>query len=677
MRPLRLRGKLLLVSAVLLALPWLGYRYLQETRQFLYAGQERAQTLAAQALATVLPARLELYTTAAAVRLDEAEVFYAYPLTQPIEIDGYGEDWKGLRDHARRFAEHGDLDLGFDLVMGVRDDHLYLFLHVDDERIVYRHPGGRRLDDGDHVRLALIDPRGQLQRLLITTDGPGAVAAYPVGPDWGSPLTERPLRGPSGQWQPLDTGYDLELALPLSLLGPTRRLRLEVADVDDPKTRSLEGVLGTLPADADTRLNNVVLRSPELEAMLHGLERSGARMWVVDRDGRVRAQAGTLGSPGLRDLTVETERRQEPSVRQALAGRAAIERRPTADGHGEIIMATYPIRSEQEVRGAVVVEQGTGDILALQRRALERLGLVTLGVGTLLVTALMLFASRLAYRIRRLNREANAAIDPLGRIHHGRLRAEDRAGDELGDLSRNITALLQRLTRYTRFLEGMPRMLRHEINNPLNAISTSLQNLGADTQQLGESPYMHSAQRGVSRIGRIVQALTEAASLEDALRSEARAPLALDALLRDYVTHCRIQYPQRRFALHMQGGPCVVMANDFRMEQLLDKLTDNAVDFAPEGGLIEFALDRAPPWVELSVHNEGPGLSPRLAKDLFDSLVSARKGEQRDVVHMGMGLYVVRTIAEHHGGGVRAYDYQDPSGVAVVVRLPAAHLRNA
>jgi signal transduction histidine kinase len=526
--------------------------------------------------------------------------------------------------------------------MGVRDDHLYLFLHVDDERIVYRHPGGRRLDDGDHVRLALIDPRGQLQRLLITTDGPGAVAAYPVGPDWGSPLTERPLRGPSGQWQPLDTGYDLELALPLSLLGPARRLRLEVADVDDPRTRFLEGILGTLPADADTRLNNVVLRSP-----------------------------------GLRDLTVETERRQEPSVRQALAGRAAIERRPTADGHGEIIMATYPIRSEQGVRGAVVVEQSTGEILALQRRALERLGLVTLGVGTLLITALMLFASRLAYRIRRLSKEANAAIDPLGRIHHGRLRAEGRAGDELGDLSRNMTALLQRLARYTRFLEGMPRMLRHEINNPLNAISTSLQNLGADTQQLGESPYMHSAQRGVSRIGRIVQALTKAASLEDALRSEARAPLALDALLRDYAAHCRIQYPQRRFALHMQGGPCVVMANDFRIEQLLDKLTDNAVDFAPEGGLSEFALDHTPPWVELSVHNEGPGLSPHLAEDLFDSLVSARKGEQRDVVHMGMGLYVVRTIAEHHGGGVRAYDYQDPSGVAVVVRLPAAQLRNA
>jgi signal transduction histidine kinase len=618
MRPLRLRGKLALVSAVLLALPWLGYRTPQETRQFLYAGQERAQTLAAQALATVLTARQDLFTTAAAVSPQEAEVFYAYPLAQPIQVDGYDEDWQGLQDHARRFADHDDPALGFDLVMGVRDGHLYLFLHVDDERIVYRHPGGPRLDDGDHVRLALIDPRGRLQRLLITSDGPGAVAAYPVGADWGSPLTQRPLHGPSGQWQPLDAGYDLELALPLSLLGPGRRLRLAVADVDDPRTRSLEGVLGTLPADTDNRLNTVVLRSPELEAMLHGLQRSGARVWVVDRDARVRAQAGTLGPPGLRDPASKTERRQEPSVRQALAGRAAIERRPTADGHGEIIMATHPIRSQQGVLGAVVVEQGTGDILALQRRALERLGLLTLGVGALLITALMLFASRLAYRIRRLSAEANAAIDPRGRIHHERLRSEGRAGDELGDLSRNITALLQRLTRYTRFLEGMPRMLRHEINNPLNTISTSLQNLGAETPQLGESPYMHSAQRGVSRIGRIVQALTEAASLEEALRSEARAPLALDTLLRDYVVHCRIQYPHRRFALHIQGGPCRVMAHDFRIEQLLDKLTDNAVDFTPEGDLIEFALDHTPPWVELSVRNEGPALPPQLAEDLFD-----------------------------------------------------------
>jgi hypothetical protein len=97
MRPLRLRGKLLLVSAVLLALPWLGYRYLQETRQFLYAGQERAQTLAAQALATVLPAGLELYTTAAAVRPDGAEVFYAYP-ARPAHRDR--RLWRGLEGAA-------------------------------------------------------------------------------------------------------------------------------------------------------------------------------------------------------------------------------------------------------------------------------------------------------------------------------------------------------------------------------------------------------------------------------------------------------------------------------------------------------------------------------------------------------------------------------------------------
>jgi signal transduction histidine kinase len=58
-------------------------------------------------------------------------------------------------------------------------------------------------------------------------------------------------------------------------------------------------------------------------------------------------------------------------------------------------------------------------------------------------------------------------------------------------------------------------------------------------------------------------------------------------------------------------------------------------------------------------------------------MVSARKRKQRDALHMGMGLYVVRAIAEHHGGSVRAYNRPDPVGVTIVVRLPAAQSRDA
>ena len=66
----------------------------------------------------------------------------------------------------------------------------------------------------------------------------------------------------------------------------------------------------------------------------------------------------------------------------------------------------------------------------------------------------------------------------------------------------------------------------------------------------------------------------------------------------------------------------------------------------------------------------GPTLLEKAEKSLFDSMVSHRGPQNR--LHFGLGLYVVRVIAEHHGGFVRAVNLADGSGVAIMVQLPVA-----
>jgi K+-sensing histidine kinase KdpD len=73
-------------------------------------------------------------------------------------------------------------------------------------------------------------------------------------------------------------------------------------------------------------------------------------------------------------------------------------------------------------------------------------------------------------------------------------------------------------------------------------------------------------------------------------------------------------------------------------------------------------------FLQISVANRGPILSAEAGKTLFDSMVSHRGPETR--LHFGLGLYVVRIIAEHHGGYVRAVNLADQSGVAIMVQLP-------
>jgi two-component system sensor histidine kinase ChvG len=104
---------------------------------------------------------------------------------------------------------------------------------------------------------------------------------------------------------------------------------------------------------------------------------------------------------------------------------------------------------------------------------------------------------------------------------------------------------------------------------------------------------------------------------------------------------------------------------------MLDKLVANAVEFAA-GGAIDIRLESADAEVRLAVANDGPPLPEGMAGRVFDSMVSVRAGGETSAPHLGLGLYIVRVIAQFHGGRAEAANKPDGSGVVVVVTLPPA-----
>ncbi len=106
---------------------------------------------------------------------------------------------------------------------------------------------------------------------------------------------------------------------------------------------------------------------------------------------------------------------------------------------------------------------------------------------------------------------------------------------------------------------------------------------------------------------------------------------------------------------------------------MLDKLVANAHEFATPGTAIAIRLARAGDAGRLTVENEGPALPRGMREQLFDSMVSVRPGTSGDVPHLGLGLYIVRLVAEFHGGTVRADDRGDGRGVVLTVALPVAN----
>ncbi|MEZ0122382.1 MAG: ATP-binding protein [Candidatus Reddybacter sp.] len=688
----RLASKLLLAGCVLLLIPWLGLQSLRAMQQFLTDGQAEAQLLTASGIAALLHGRRELFDDNPASTSQLAEL-PLYPLPGRILLDGFAEDWQGLEQRSQHYGEAPGPK--FSLIIGENKQRIYGLLKVHDSSPVYRHPAYLRLDHSDHVRFYFKDADNNEGRLLITFEGSGKITAYAVDEDWRIATPGNPDYRLQGYVDIDEDGYSIEFSLPLSMLGEQHQLGLAVADVDDPQQRTIAHMSRTFPQINQGAYNRVLIRSVATEAIIQGLQREEAQIWIFDSVLHVRAIAGGLAdqtedylnaeqqhaiplwqslidailgkligasSQQLKDFDpLQTLSRDDALLHTAMTGLGSTQRRASLDGRHQIIAAAQPILDGDSVIGVVLIEQSTATILSLQRHSLQHIALLSLLSLSAIVIVLLLFSARLTWRITRLGSDTDRASDEWGRMQQRVDIRGTHAGDEIGDLSRNIEQLLARLTRYQQFLSAIPRTLRHEINNPLNTAATSLEHLQS---QGGDKTYIDSAQRGLQRISAIVDSLAEAASLGDALNSDEILPINLSALLTTYFKNQSRRCPLK-IELSTPDDDVWVQGSDIHIEQLLDKLFDNAVDFATHDTRIEIRLSTTKSHCFIGVKNYGPIIKEVEMAELFQLFHSRRSSEHANAnsQHLGLGLYIARLICERHGGDLTVENLSQGEGV--------------
>jgi signal transduction histidine kinase len=103
---------------------------------------------------------------------------------------------------------------------------------------------------------------------------------------------------------------------------------------------------------------------------------------------------------------------------------------------------------------------------------------------------------------------------------------------------------------------------------------------------------------------------------------------------------------------------------------MLDKLVGNAVDFSTPGTSIDVVVERQAGNIILEVRNQGPSLPEEMTDKLFQSMVSIRDDKGPEDPHLGLGLYIVRLIAEAHGARAQAFNLSGGTGVGMQVAFP-------
>ncbi|QIB64654.1 proteobacterial dedicated sortase system histidine kinase [Kineobactrum salinum] len=683
-----LRRQLIIVSLLLLTLPWAGCQFLREMEGALRQGHARALDATASAIAASLndqPGALYPHPQRLDASADPAGTLYAPALEDTLILDGYDDGWP---DAIQGRFRHPDGVPSLAYRAAVQGETLYLLLQVGDHSLTYHNPGLSQEPNGDRLLLRTwLD--GARQEYLIATPAPGSVRARHAGRR--HPATD--ARRIRGYWQDTVGGYAVELALPLAMTGG--RLGIQAIDVDRSGASAVRTV-GNIEPLQQTAPPWLVYAPPELHTRLDRFAAPAQHILVTDRRARLLArtrgpEAATTATPVpetfwllrilyrriLADTGASTAVEAGADgfidgreIRAALAGQQTQHWYRDNGDSRRTLSAAAPIRSDGVVIGSVVVRQSSEQYLSLTDRAFSRLLGYSLTALAIAATGLLGFASLLSWRIRRLSRAAGRVLGESG-LQLSRF-PRSRARDEIGDLSRSFGRLLDELHDYNEYLRTLSRKLSHELRTPIAVIQSSLDNLehGSDSEA-ADAVYVSRARGGLTRLSHILNAMTEASRVEESIRQRDMAAVDLVPLLQDITQAYREIYPHHRLNLQCPQSAVIIQGVGELIVQALDKLMDNAASFTPAGSAIDIALQRREDDWEIQVCNEGPPLPGDMQGRLFEAMISLREARAADTVHLGLGLYIVKLVADYHHGSVHARNRADGQGACFILALPA------
>lgn len=373
----------------------------------------------------------------------------------------------------------------------------------------------------------------------------------------------------------------------------------------------------------------------------------GGEVVVVDRSGQPEPYPGTTSE------WVPAE-----AVRRALAGSTVVDQATRPDGR-VFIVTGVPIPD----RGGAVLLLAPAEPLQ-QSLTLARRLLWLAGAGTLLLgTGIALMLSR------HLLKPVIAIEKATRSIARGDFSTcvPVTSADEIGQLAAAVNQMTSQLEIFESRRREFLANVAHELRTPLSYIRGYAQALAEGLVSAPEDRerYLKVVQEEAVRLGRLVDDLMDLAELEDTQMALERAPVDLRIPVDQAAATIRPRAAEKGIELNVQLPPDLpqIEVDGGRIQQVVFNLLDNGLRHTPEGGRLAVTARADADWVTVYVSDTGQGFDPELAPLLFERFYKRHSGGR------GLGLAIVRSIVQAHGGEVGA-ESKPGVGTAFWFRLP-------
>lgn len=289
--------------------------------------------------------------------------------------------------------------------------------------------------------------------------------------------------------------------------------------------------------------------------------------------------------------------------------------------------------------------------------------------------------------LARLNEELGAAHHELAEAH-SRLKAENTR--ELQKLNRNLERANARLMsevaerkRAEALLKEAARrkdefisILGHELRNPLAAMQSGIELLKLTPLPVKKVPWARDLlQRQLSHLKRLIDDLLDVSRITTGRVQLRRETVELNTVIDHSVDAAQplIEERDHQLSVDLPDEPLYLDGDAVRLTQIFGNLLSNAAKYTDAGGRIQLLaeLEEGPPRnVVVRVKDTGAGIPENMLEEVFELFTQGDSSDMRSQAGLGIGLALVRALAELHGGTVYATSAGRDCGSEFVVRLP-------
>jgi signal transduction histidine kinase len=239
---------------------------------------------------------------------------------------------------------------------------------------------------------------------------------------------------------------------------------------------------------------------------------------------------------------------------------------------------------------------------------------------------------------------------------------------------RQLAELIEQRERALKLRDEFLAMLAHELRNPLAPMRNALYVMRAQQDDPRSLRNIEILERQVLHLSRMVDDLMDVARLERGKVVLQKGPVDINGVVAAAVASA-VPMAQGRghgIAMQLSETPLVANADEVRIEQIVTNLLTNAVKFSsrPDRILVQTRAEEG--FAVIGVEDRGIGFDPGAAESLFDPFLQANPTLERSTGGLGLGLTIVRRLAQLHGGLVRASSEGPGKGARFEVRIPLA-----